>query len=269
VDIFNFVNKTNKEKNEQEEKQLAESLNFLESVLKEEDPEFVNSLVEVKKDDKITALKDDPTVKELQNKSSILESAVELNLKQNSFTHNLLQYLKQPFLIKQNPKKVILFWITIILVSSLFTFIVKSKFWMSKDKLFVHSYEEWGSLAEPYDPTLEVDSYFDNPNFSKNIMTLSKLTTNILPTDNSSENPMVAYEVVIESLSNEAIIEIKDREAEFRDMVLRTVEEFNYDELIEADGKIKLSEMTTERINAALTKSQIRRVFYNNFIIKY
>jgi len=269
MDIFKFPIKANKEKAQQEEQQLAESLNFLENVLKEEDPDFVNSLVDVKKDEKIAAIKEDPTKKELQKKVSILESAVELNLKQNSFIHNFAQYLKQPFLIKQNPKKVIAFWLLVGVVITLATYLVKSHFWHSKEQLFVHSYEEWGVKAESYDPTVDVDSYFDNPNFSKNIMTLSKLTTNILPTDNSSENPMVSYEVVIESLSNEAIIEIKDREAEFRDMVLRTVEEFNYDELVEADGKQKLGEMTTERINAALTKSQIRRVFYNNFIVKY
>jgi len=199
----------------------------------------------------------------------LLEAAVEQSFKKLTWTHHLLEYLKQPFLIKKNPKKIIFFWFIMTIISSGTFVFVKTQFWNARDKLFIHSFEDWGIVSENYDVLTESDSYFDNPNFTKNIMTLSKLTTNILPSDNSSENPMIAYEVVIESLSSDAIVEIKDREAEFRDLVLRTVEEFNYDELTAPDGKQKLSEMTIERINSILTKSQIRRVYYSHFLLKY
>ena len=79
---------------------------------------------------------------------------------------------------------------------------------------------------------------------------------------------MISFEIVIHGVSNDPIVEIKDREAEFRDLILRVTEEFTYDDLETATGKQELSDAIMAKINANLTDGQIRKVYYKNFVIK-
>ncbi|MEQ1724280.1 MAG: flagellar basal body-associated FliL family protein [Pseudobdellovibrio sp.] len=91
---------------------------------------------------------------------------------------------------------------------------------------------------------------------------------NVKPSENSGNNPMLALEVTAEGLSTDAIVEIKDREAEFKDMLLRLTEDKTYDELSEAEGKQNLCEQFRDLLNANLTRGQVRRVLLKSFIIK-
>ena len=86
--------------------------------------------------------------------------------------------------------------------------------------------------------------------------------------ENSGDNPMLAIEVTVEGLSTDAIIEIKDREAEFKDMLSRLTEEKTYDDLVAAEGKRVLTEQYRDLMNANLTRGQVRRVLLKTFIIK-
>ena len=79
---------------------------------------------------------------------------------------------------------------------------------------------------------------------------------------------MLAIEITAEGLSADAIIEIKDREAEFKDMLLRLTEEKNYDELVEAQGKLALCEQYRDLLNAYLTRGQVRKILLKSFVIK-
>ena len=79
---------------------------------------------------------------------------------------------------------------------------------------------------------------------------------------------MLAFELNIEGMTAEVVVEIKDREAEFKDLILRTAEELNYDDLSGADGKKNLSERILNVINSNLTQGQIRKVLYKSFVLK-
>lgn len=79
---------------------------------------------------------------------------------------------------------------------------------------------------------------------------------------------MAAVEFFLEGLSPEAIIEVKDRETEIRDLFQRTMEDMTYGELASAEGKQQLTEKLRLALNAYLTKGKIRRVFIKEIVVK-
>ena len=256
---FLSILKSNKES--EEEINLEESLSFLEDVLKEEDPEFVNQLNEIKIQEQDANLQSES----VYNKIIDIENQKNKKLEK---LKNLLKYLFLPFNFKKHPKKAIGFWLLVGLVFAGKYFLIQKILYSGQHSLFINSYADFGIEVYDYDIFDETEYYFENPQFAKNFMSLTKLVTNIKPTEESSDNPMLSADIVFESLSSEPIVEIKDREAEFRDLVLRLIENFNYDELVEADGKSKLASTILEAVNAQLSKGQIRKVFYNQFIVK-
>ena len=80
------------------------------------------------------------------------------------------------------------------------------------------SLEEWSVQAYKYDPETEMDSFYDSPRTIQNIMSLPKMIVNLHPSPTSGPNPMAALEFFLEGLSPEAIVEVKDRETEIRDL---------------------------------------------------
>jgi flagellar basal body-associated protein FliL len=134
--------------------------------------------------------------------------------------------------------------------------------------LFITSFDKIGTVSADYNPNTDTESFYDNQRFAKNLITMSRLFVNIKASENSGNNPMLIIEVTVEGLSTDAIVEIKDRQAEFKDLLARHSEEKNYDELVEAVGKRALTDQFRDLLNANLTRGQVRRVLIKSFIIK-
>lgn len=79
---------------------------------------------------------------------------------------------------------------------------------------------------------------------------------------------MAAFEFYIEGYAPEAIIEFKDREVEFRDLVQRSIEEFTFDQLESGEGKRELCLRLQKVINSKLSTAQLKKVFIKTAIIK-
>lgn len=227
-------------------------LSEVDQILSEEDPEFLNQLAEIKIDSRMVDL-------------SIMGQVLGYDEKAHS---NLLRFLKRPFEFSTNPKQVIAFWLFVIV-----TFAVGKLIWHHKgdvfsDNLFLTSYAELGNGIVDFNPNSEVEPFYDNLRFAKNLVSITPMHVNLKPSENSGTNPMLAIEIIAEGLSADAIIEIKDREAEFKDMLLRLTEEKTYDELVETQGKLALCEQYRDLLNAYLTRGQVRKVLLKSFVIK-
>lgn len=231
-------------------------LKNIDAFITEEDPDFVKSMAEVKIDNSAVSL-------------SVLDSALELSDGTPSMPSIALkERLKQVVDFRNNFKLVLKFWLSVVVVIVAVYFAAKAPFWDRKTSLFLTSFAEWGVPVQDYNPLSEVQLFFDNPRLSKNILELKKMVVNLKPSTGSTENPMLAFEVRVEGLSKEVMVEMKDREAEFVDRVLRVTEEFSYDELSDATGKQKLAEKIIDVMNANLTKGQVRKVMFSTFFLK-
>ena len=234
-----------------------EALKSIDTYISEQDPHFIKSLSEIKIDNEAVSL-------------SVLDSAMDMDSHSQTFnpSFSFFHKLKQVFDFRNDFKTVILFWISAGLVAAGVYWVFQSHFWDKKIPLFLTSFAESGSPVQDYDPATEVQLFFDNPRLAKNILELKKMVVNLKPSSESSGNPMLAFEIRVEGLSKEVMVELKDREAEFVDRVLRVTEEFSYDELVEAEGKQKLSEKLIDVMNANLTKGQVRKVMFSTFFLK-
>lgn len=227
----------------------------IDSFLAEEDPEFMNELNNIKIDNAMVDL-------------SLMDQA--LANAANGATANRFDFtgIKALFDIRENAKVVIPFWLlTVLLIFGIFK-VINFKNWNKPDSLFLTSYAEWGLDVNTYNPFTDSEMFFDNSRLLKNIVTIKKMVANIKPSESSGPNPMLAFELNIEGMTAEVVVEIKDREAEFKDLILRTAEELNYDDLSGADGKKNLSERILNVINSNLTQGQIRKVLYKSFVLK-
>ncbi|MES2801506.1 MAG: flagellar basal body-associated FliL family protein [Bdellovibrionota bacterium] len=248
-----------------DEAQLAENLQFLEDILNEEDPEFMKSVGEISIENAAVdeSLVDTSLVVKKTNRFAKIFISIFSSV-QSPFWAVVLK----PLMIHKYPKQAFTFWALLGGLGYGGFRLYKAHFWSAPTQLFLTSYAGLGLTVHDYDMLEAVEPFYDNTRFSKNVMSLIKMTANLRPSDSSSNNPMISFEIVIQGVSNEPIVEIKDREAEFRDLILRVTEEFTYDDLDTSAGKQALSESILSKINANLTGGQVRKVYYKNIVIK-
>ncbi len=226
----------------------------IDSLLQKEDPEFLKQLSEIKIDNARAEL-------------SLMERALK-DQGSVSIFRVFIKAISVVFNFKENYKILFPFWIMIFLILGSIFYIVKVRSWDKPDSLFLTSYAEWGLETHSYNPMTDTEMFFDNSRLLKNIVTLKKMVANIKPSETSGSNPMVAFELNIEGVSIEVAIEVKDREAEFKDLILRSAEQMSYDELANSEGKKLFAERIVAALNSNLTQGQIRKVLYKSFIIK-
>lgn len=224
----------------------------VDTILAEEDPDFLEQIKKI-------------AVEATGLDLGIMGQALGLNQKSSV---NLFSHLSRPFDIKANTKAVLIFWgvLTVTVAAIYLTWNFKDS--LLSSRLFLTSFAEIGGEVRAYNPNSEVEAFYDNPRFAKNLVTVPSMHVNLRPSENSGPNPMLALEVTVEGLSSDAIVEIKDREAEFKDRLLRLTEEKTYDELVEPEGKQLLCEQYRDSLNEALTRGQVRRVLLKSFVIK-
>lgn len=264
LDIFKL--KFEKHLEAEDEQKSAENLQFLEEILKEEDPEFMKNVGDISIENSAVddSLPYQSTAQAATGFKKFYGSFFSSQLMQSPFWGMVLK----PLMVHKYPKQAIGFWIVFVGLGFGIFKLYKAHFWDAPTKLFLTSYADLGVQVHDYDMLEQVEPYYDNVRFSKNVMSLVKMTANLRPSESSSNNPMISFEIVIHGVSNDPIVEIKDREAEFRDLILRVTEDFSYDDLETASGKQQLSDAILAKINANLTDGQIRKVYYKNFVIK-
>jgi flagellar basal body-associated protein FliL len=228
-------------------------LSDVDSLLAEEDPEFLAKISTIKIDESRIVSEDE------------VDASAEI---QKHINQSLVVYLKRPFDFKTNAKVVGLFWLLIALLLASLIFIWMNKGNLMNQALFIQSMESIGGPVHSFNPNTDNESFYDNTRFAKNLISMSALHVNLKPSENSTDTPMLAFEVTVEGLSADAIVEIKDRQAEFKDLLARLTETKTYDELVVPDGKHQLCDQYRDLLNANLTRGQVRRVLLKTFIIK-
>lgn len=137
-----------------------------------------------------------------------------------------------------------------------------------RDELFIPTLERIATEVYEYDPATESESFYDNLRSPTNILLIPKVVVNLRKSQSSGPNPMGAFEFYIEGMSQEAVIEIKDREVEIRDRIQRGLEEITFDQADSPEGKQYLCEKIKKEVNLLLTTGKIKRVWIKTVIVK-
>lgn len=133
---------------------------------------------------------------------------------------------------------------------------------------FLSSLEEWAVSVDGYNPETEVESFYDSTKVVQNVFSLNRIVANVKRSTSSGENPMVAFEFILEGNSSDAVIEVKDREAEVRDLFQRIIEGMSFDQLASSEGKLQLADALRRASNRVLTNGKIRRIYIKTAIVK-
>lgn len=225
----------------------------VDSFLAEIDPSFLKDLSEIKIENSDVNLSlIDESVLAIQRKLTLKEKFIQI-----------VDY-------KYNLKKVILFWLAITTSLGLIYGGFHPEIWDKKSSLFLTSYAALNVPVENYDLKKDTQYFFENPRITQNIVVLKKMLVNLKNNTDSNvkTNSMLAFEISIEGITNEVVVEIKDRESEFIDLAARSAEDFSYNELSSAQGKKQLAEKILIVYNENLTKGKARKVLYSSFILK-
>lgn len=136
-----------------------------------------------------------------------------------------------------------------------------------EDRLFMQSVAEIADETLEYDPKNQ-EIFYESVRAAQNVLVVPRLLVNLTHSAGSGPNPMAMAEIYVEGNSPDVVVEIKIRETEFRDLFMRTMEEFNADELQTAVGKQKLVERLAREANRVVTKGRVRKIFLKNFVVK-
>lgn len=152
---------------------------------------------------------------------------------------------------------------TIVLV----VLIAQGKFKLGESKLFLMSFDEVGHQTiigadEKFEP------FYDNLRVGVNLLLLPKMVINLKASKSSGPNPMGAFEFFVEGMTKEVTIELKDREIEVRDRLMRKIEEFTFDQVDTAVGKQNLSAEIQKELNSLLTTGRVKKVLIKTAIVK-
>lgn len=135
-------------------------------------------------------------------------------------------------------------------------------------EMFITNLETLATDTASFNYKLDMEPFFYNFRLSQNIFTTERLVVNLRPSPNSGPNPMAAVELFLSGTSADVVIEIKDREAEMKDVMLRAIEEFTFDDIISQQGKQNLTERIARSLNTVLTKGKVKSVYYKSVIFK-
>ncbi|MDG0816779.1 flagellar basal body-associated FliL family protein [Bdellovibrio svalbardensis] len=135
-------------------------------------------------------------------------------------------------------------------------------------ELFISSLEDWAQAKYQYSSEDQMESFYDSTRTSQSVLELKKFVVNLRRSGTSGPNPMGAFEFYVEGTVSEAVVEIKDRESEIRDLFLRTIEDMTYDQMASAEGKRLLCDRLRKELNKVLTKGKVRRIFFKTAIVK-
>ncbi len=138
----------------------------------------------------------------------------------------------------------------------------------TQNEIFIPSMERVATDIQIYDPASEVEPFYENLRATQNLLLIPKMVVNLRQSSQSGPNPMGAFELFLEGMAPEVIIEAKDREVEIRDLILRVLEEFTFDQLDNADGKKEACDKIKREVNSVLTTGKLKRVWIKTAILK-
>lgn len=134
--------------------------------------------------------------------------------------------------------------------------------------IFIGSMAEWSKAKYGYNPSSDLEPFYDSTRLIQNILLMKKMVVNIKSSTESGPNPMGAFEFYVEATAPEVLLEIKDRESEVKDIFLRTIEEMTFDQISSGEGKQLLCGNLRKEVNKVLTKGFIKKVFIKTAIVK-
>ncbi len=172
---------------------------------------------------------------------------------------------------RNTPQKISLVF-SIIAVAALFFISIRTiqgNLLPKTEKAWVANFADHADGTFKYDLNGAFEDFNDPLLHPEFVVLIERVVVNLSRTPDAREsaNPMAAFELYLQTDTQESAIEIKDRNVEIRDAIARSVERMTYPDLAEEDGKTKLKLLIRKDLNEVLTKGKVRRVFFKTIVL--
>ncbi|RME17218.1 MAG: hypothetical protein D6797_02985 [Bdellovibrio sp.] len=164
----------------------------------------------------------------------------------------------------------ILFVLSPLLFSGALFLVYKSfqkDFWPQIYHPYLSSFEEVADWTRSYKPQDLVLLRRAFPHKEYTIL-LDKIVVNLTPGPESGTTPMAYMEIYVVADTQASLVEIKEREKEFLDVISRTAEKFQYRDLSRYRGKQLFKEIVGQKLNKLLNVGNVTRVYFKEIIVK-
>lgn len=110
------------------------------------------------------------------------------------------------------------------------------------------------------------ESFYENSRLQQNLYLFPKIISNLKVS--SEGQSMGAFEFFLEGISQDSILEMKEKESELKDLIQRVIEGFSFEELESPKGKQALVEQIQKEVSSKLENGLVKRVLIKNIILK-
>lgn len=127
------------------------------------------------------------------------------------------------------------------------------------------------SLADQvytFDTKAPFEPFYNSSRTPPNIFLIKRFVANLTPTQGPDHLPMMAAELLIESLNPQPLAEIKSRESFFRDQIRSFSEKWTYQELSSKNGKDQYLYKLKEELQKHIRQGQLSKIYFKAIVIK-
>lgn len=120
----------------------------------------------------------------------------------------------------------------------------------------------------PFDAKSSFEPFYNSTRTPPNIFLIKRFVANLTPTQGPNHLPMMAAELLIESLNPQPLAEIKSRESFFRDQIRAFTEKWTFEELSSKNGKDQYLYKLKEDIQKHIRQGQLSKIYFKAIVVK-
>lgn len=141
--------------------------------------------------------------------------------------------------------------------------------WKSLWKLpYLSSFEEVADKKFNFDPTEEAVRYDNDLLLPQHVVLINKIVVNIRAGKQSTDNPMIAFDLYVKTDTEAAAVEVKEREKQLQDHLQRFCESLQYDQIQTQEGKLLWKNRMRRELNLVLNTGKVKDVYFKTLLIK-
>ena len=139
------------------------------------------------------------------------------------------------------------------------------KFWKLP---YLSSLESVADSKHNYASDSKVIRYSNDLLLPQHVVLINKIVVNVRPGKLSTANPMIAFDLYARTDTNEAAVEIKEREKQIQDHLQRFCEGLQYDQIQTEDGKMTWKNKMKRELNLVLNTGKVKDIYFKTLLIK-
>jgi flagellar basal body-associated protein FliL len=111
------------------------------------------------------------------------------------------------------------------------------------------------------------EDFFRSTRSPPNIFLIKRFVVNLAKSEKQG-SPMLMAELYLEALNPHSLVQVKNQEAYFRDLIISFTSQWSYQDLSSQEGKQSYLKELRDELQKKIKKGQLSRIYFKNIILK-